>query len=524
MDIRFYLSLFLRRLHWFMLFLIVGSAIGLTLAKVLPPVFVAKARLLVESQQIPSELASSTVQTEATEQIEIIQQRILTRANLLELANRLNVYTGEMSAASTPRSADDIVDDMRNRIDIVTTGGSTPRGPVRATFVTVSFSAPDARLAATVANEVVTLILRQDVDMRTGSARQTLEFFEREVSRLDAELADRGSVILAFKEGNQEALPDSLDFRRTQQTAAQERLLQLNREEAGLRDRRNSIINMQGMPLAPVGNQTPEQRQLQGLREELSSALVVLAPQNPKVKILESRIASLEAVVAGQQGNAGVTNNGTAMTAMELQLAEIDGQLDFIATQREQTQATLDRLTASIAATPGNAISLDTLERDYANVRIQYDQAVASKARAETGDVIETLSKGQKISVLEQAVVPVEPEKPNRPVIAAAGVGSGLVLGLAFVVLLEFLNKGIRRPVDLTKALGITTFATLPYYRTSKDIWRRRAIIFGVLGGLLVGIPLTLWAINSFYMPLDLLLNAVGRRLGLAVIGVPMSL
>ena len=76
MDFKFYFSLFLRRLHWFMLFLIIGSAIGLTLAKVLPPVYVAQAVLLVESEQIPGDLAASTVRTEATEQLEIIQQRI----------------------------------------------------------------------------------------------------------------------------------------------------------------------------------------------------------------------------------------------------------------------------------------------------------------------------------------------------------------------------------------------------------------------------------------------------------------
>ena len=98
-------------------------------------------------------------------------------------------------------------------------------------------------------------------------------------------------------------------------------------------------------------------------------------------------------------------------------------------------------------------------------------------------------------------------------------------MGLAMIVLLEVLNKGIRRPGDLTQALGITAFATLPYFRTREEIWRRRAIIYGVLGGLLVGIPLALWAIDSFYMPLDLLLNSVGRRIGLAglIVTAPLA-
>nr|WP_272911707.1 lipopolysaccharide biosynthesis protein [Loktanella sp. M215] len=478
--------------------------------------------MLVESEQIPDNLAASTVQTEPTEQLEIVQQRILTRATLLDMANRFDIYASTTGGSAQRMDADTIVDDMRKRISIETTGGNVPRGPARATLVAVSFQASQASLAAAVTNDLVTQILREDISMRTGSARQTLEFFEQEVSRLDTELSTRGSAILAFQEANQEALPDSLDFRRSQQTANQERLLQLNRDEASLRDRRNSLVGLQeaaaasGGSATPVSEQTPEQKRLQDLRDQLSGLLAVLSPENPKIRILQTQIDSLASVVDAQQARVSVAQDGSPLSSYDLQLAEIDAQIDFLASQKAQVEKSLADLKTSIEATPGNAITLDTLQRDYANVRTQYDQAVANKARAETGDVIETLAKGQRISVIEQAVVPSEPEQPNRPLIAAAGVGGGIVLGIAMVILLEVLNKGIRRPGDLTQALGITTFATLPYFRTREEIWRRRAIIYGVLGTLLVGIPLALWAVDVYYMPLDLLISRLGARIGLA--------
>ncbi len=91
-DLKFYFSLFLRRLHYFLIVLTLGTVVGLTLAWMLPPVYVAEARLVVESEQIPDELAASTVQIAATEQLQIIQQRILTRDTLIEMANRLQIY------------------------------------------------------------------------------------------------------------------------------------------------------------------------------------------------------------------------------------------------------------------------------------------------------------------------------------------------------------------------------------------------------------------------------------------------
>ncbi|MGJ8596681.1 GumC family protein [Sulfitobacter sp.] len=520
MDFKFYFLLFLRRLHWFLLFVVIFSAIGLTLAKVLPPVYVAQAQLLVESEQIPDELAASTVRTEATEQLEIIRQRILTRDTLIDMANRLEIYAAAAGETRPRMNADDIVKDMRNRIEFVTTGG-TRRGVASATLVSVGFEAPSAQIAATVANELVTLILREDVGMRTRVARQTLDFFEQEVDRLDAVLATQGATILSFKQINQDSLPDSLEFRRSQQAAAQERLLQLERETASLKDRRGRLEGLRatfdasgGPNISPA--QSPEEERLRQLEEELAAQLSILAPSNPKIKLLEARVGSLRTRVEAHRASiSGVTEQGAPLSSLDLQVSEIDGQLAYIDRQKAEVSDSLSALAASIGETPGNAITLGTLERDYANTRIQYDQAVANKARAQTGDIIEALRQGQRISVIEQAVVPSRPEKPNRMVIAAGGIGAGVLFGLSFVALLELLNRGVRRPADLANQLGIIPFATLPYYRTKSERLRRRIIIFGTLGVLLIALPVGLWAIDTYFVRIDRLINMLTGQLGL---------
>ena len=510
MDFRFYFSLFMRRFPYFLVVAAACTAIGLTLAAVLPSVYRAEAVLIVESQQIPDELAATTVQTETTEQLQIIQQRILTRDRLLEMANRLNIYEAQGGTRRLP--ADEVVADLRERIKIVTTGGADRRGPVQATIVRASFAAESAALSAAVTNEVVTLILQENVEIRTNVAGQTLEFFTEEVNRLDRELASRGADILGFQENNLEALPDSLDFRRTQQSAAQERLLVIEREEALLRAQRSRLVALFESTgnvgtAAPTEDQTSEQRQLQAFKEELSAVLAVLSPQNPRVKVLEAQIAALEATRAAQlSAGLQITDAGQPLSPYEAQLADLDGQLAFVGAQKDQVLATMEALRLSIEATPGNAITLDTLQRDYDNLRTQYDLAVANRARAETGDTIEALAKGQRITVVEQAVAPRAPESPNRLLLAGGGMGAGIALGLALVALLEVLNTAVRRPADLVNRLGITPFGTVPLIRTRWEILRRHAIITATLVAVLVAVPLTLWLIHLYITPLDLLL------------------
>ena len=524
MDLRFYLSLFLRRLPWFLIVAVGVSAAGISVSRLLPTVFIAQAMLVVEAEQIPQALAASTVQTRVTEQLQIIQQRILSRDTLVDMANRLNIYAPPPGKVAKPMDADAVVVDLRKRIKINMDGAGDSD---RATLVGVSFEAPTATLAAAVANEVVTLILKSDVEMRTGSARQTLDFFAQEAARTDKELTERGAQILKFKQANGDALPDGLTFNRSQQLTLQAQLEQRERDAADLQTRRDRLVRLHNAAVAsngalddPATSQglTPEQQQLRGMKNELTAQQAVLSPENPKIKLMQTQIAALEKVVAVQLASGLTDEAGNQLSGYDVELADMDAQLAAMATQAKAIKAQIDKLQAAIDATPGNATTLDNLQREYDNVKSQYDLAVANKARAETGDTIETMAKGQRFSVIEPAVSPAGPARPNRKVIAAAGVAAGLGLGLALVVLIEFLQKGVRRPVELTTKLGISVFATLPYITTAREIRWRRLRLALVLVLLIGGIASTLWAIDTYYMPLDLLLNQVIKRFSLLAV------
>ena len=518
-DIRFYLSLFFRKIHYFLLFTALGAVIGITLAMVLPPTYWASARLLVESEQIPDELAASTVQTAATEQLQIIEQRILSRANLLEMANRLNIYRPIPGQPVLDLRPDEKVDDLRRRISIDVSGGNDRRQPDQATIVNVGFSAGSPQLAAQVVNEVVSLILEENVRMRTGVSGQTLEFFERDVDRLDEELSRKGAQILEFQRSNQGALPDSLDFRRSQLAAAQERLIQVEREQVALQERREGLVNLYESTgrttLSGSGPETTEEAQLRRLKEQYATSIAVMSTENPRVRVLQSQIDALEAIVAEQaaerSGQFGVS--GEMLSPYEIQLADLDNQLEFLEARQAQIEGEIADLQETIQATPANTITLQTLQRDYDNIRMQYNQAVANRARAETGDVIESLSKGQRITVIEQAIAPEEPSSPDRPKLIVAGIGGGMMIGLGLIALLEFLNNAVRRPVDITSKLDIVPFATLSFIRTEWEIRRRRMAIGAAFLVVLAGIPAGLWAIDVYYMPLDLLLQEFMRKL-----------
>lgn len=510
-DLKYYMSIFWRRSPYFLVVASVISVIGLSIAIILPSTYRADALLLVEGEQIPDELAASTVTTGSAEQLQIIERRLFARPSLLELATRLNIYPNRSQMDPSV-----LVADMRQRLEI-RRQQSAGRGG--ATTVVVAFTAGSGSKAAEVTNEMVTLILQENLELRRGRAAQTLEFFDQEVTRLNDELATQSATILAFKLANQNSLPDSLEYSRSRQTSQQERLLQLQRTEAGLADRRARLIELyERTGRVDMGqvNLTPDQRQLQALESELGNALLVYSDTNPRIRVLKQRVAALQAAVAAQGG----TNEGAdqALSLYEMQLSEIDGELGYISDQKVAIEANLALLKEQIEATPKNSISMDELEREYSITQGQYNAAVGRLSAARVGDRIEALARGQRISVIEQASAPTEPTSPNRPLIAAGSIGSGIGLGLAVIFLMEFLNRSIRRPIEIERKLGILPLATLPYMRTTREHLIRCSIITSVLGITVLGIPIGLWMAHTYYLPMDLLVERAIDQIGLGTL------
>jgi polysaccharide chain length determinant protein (PEP-CTERM system associated) len=506
LDLSFYLAVFLRRLHYFIIIFALVSAAAIAAAFLLQPVYRANSVLLVESSQIPGALAAPTVQAQALEKLQTIQNRLMTRTNLLEIAQRLKVFRdmGKM----TP---DAIVEAMRQQTTITNSAG---RG--MATIMTVVFEGESGPVVAGVVNEYVTLILKEDVATRTERAENTVEFFNQEVDRLSGELDRMSARILDFQNKNADALPNTLQYRLGQQTLLQNNLATAESDIARNKDQKQQMIalfNATGQITGTTANQTPEARQLDQLRQQMNTYMATYSPTNPKVKQLQAQIDQLEAIVQAQQLPPDAA--AAQMSPLDIQLATLDTQIKALETQRQQLLDQLAVLKDSIDRTPANQIALDALNRDYQNIQQQYNTAVARQAQAAAGEQIEVRSKGERISVVDAATVPDRPVKPNRVLIAGGGIIAGAGLGIAAIVLLELLNRAVRRPKDLIKAFGITPIATIPYMRTPSETMMRRSGFAAMLLVAVIGIPAIIYAVHVYYQPLDVLVGRVAAKIGI---------
>lgn len=469
-DLKFYFSILLRRLPYLMAIVIAAVVSAIAATRFISPVYSSSAKILSEAPQIPAELARSTVPLGAVEQLQILQQQITTRDDLLALATRLAVYD---SAENKPLE-DDIVRDMRSRIKFEQLQFDTPGRDQGATVFSVSFLAGKPDMAAKVANELAAMILNRNQRQRTDRAGSTLQFFNQTVARLSSDLNKLETDILKFKTENKDTLPESLDFRRTQQASLQERLISLEREEPDLRMKRGNLVatyTNAGQFVGAVAL-TPEQQILADLNRSLAEQLAIFSETSPNIQALRARIAALQNnLLSGPSQGKNSENSSPARQAapfgLDLQLADIDNRLQAVAAEKTSVIRGIDDLTRSIAGTAASEAALNSMERNRQNIQMQYNAAIARRAEALTGEQIEMRADGGRFSLLESATPPVRAISPQRTRIVALGGLGGIGLGLAIVVLLELLNKTIRRPAELAQLLQSQPLATIPNIRTS---------------------------------------------------------
>ncbi|PRY24234.1 polysaccharide chain length determinant protein (PEP-CTERM system associated) [Aliiruegeria haliotis] len=518
-DLSYYASRFARRFPWFLIVAMSVTTFAVGLAMTLPPVYRGEFRVVVESKQIPDRLAESTAYTPAPEQLQLIEQRLLTRGNLLDIAATLTAVRDQEDL--TPG---EIVSAMRANTTLRRSSGRD-----LAAVMKITYDAPTPEAASAVLNAYLTFILQRDAERRTERAVSTLEFFEQQVARLGEELEKKSAQILAFKTSNSDNLPETLDFRMSRLARLEERVSRGEAEIADRQTQRDQVIRMAELAdrlesSAAMGRRqiSPREARLEKVHAELDAALTVYSEQSPQVQRLRSHIAQIEgtldaeaAVRAREIASATGAETAASDPLVAMQVREFDDEISILSTRNAELEAEVTALQASIARTPANRIVLDGLLRDLRNIQDQYNTAVDRVSRASTGERIELLSHGQRITVVEPPVEPTKPVKPNRFRLVLAGLAAGIAAGLGLVFLIESINRSPRRPDDIVAQFDVMPIATIPYIRSRQQAVADRGAKLLTILAILVGVPAVLYLVHDRYIPLEVAAQTFLDRFGM---------
>ncbi|MGX0976002.1 tyrosine-protein kinase Etk/Wzc [Roseovarius sp. MBR-51] len=216
-----------RKLWLIVLVAVVGAILSIIVALNQPKVFQATAVIQIETPQVGSDLAGQTIATDANHRLQLIEQRLMARDNLVKVIERHGLFA---NARNMPLA--EKVHQLRisARITPITVGvpGMGPATAPSGLSVTVNLNDPVK--AAEVANDFVETVIAENRERRMALVRETLDFFSAEETRVSARIAEVEGVIADFKRANAESLPTSITPVREELRTLNETLLALDQQ------------------------------------------------------------------------------------------------------------------------------------------------------------------------------------------------------------------------------------------------------------------------------------------------------
>jgi len=301
------------------LLLVVGGVLLLSLLAALfwPPRYTATGTILIEQQELPSELVRSTVSSYAAQRVQVISQRVMTTENLMAIIQRYGLYP--RLRRSRPR--EEVIKEMRldTKLEMISADVIDPRDghPTKATIAfSIAYTSPSADLASKVANELVSLYLQQNIETREQSSRDAAVFLSGESARLDKDIRSLRSKIADFKEKHEEELPELTQFNEQKATRVEEEIRDTDSQLTSLAqqvtylDAQLAQINPTAQIYASTGErvQSPADR-LKYVRSEYARLLAMYSPDHPDVKRMKREMEGLEAGAASDANTARDEDN-----------------------------------------------------------------------------------------------------------------------------------------------------------------------------------------------------------------------
>jgi len=492
-------------------------------ALLLPPG--SEGTILVESQQIPADFIRSTITSYAEERIQIIQQRVMTRANLLKIIKKYNLFSDRMEKATTSQ----IIEKMRGKIFIEIVGsdvgGVSRRNNRRTHTLTFRVAYEDLvpEVAWDVVNELVTLFLHENRTARTERATQTTDFLVSEAEKLKLNMSAIEERVAKYKQQHKDNLPENLSLNIQMLERAQDLQNELESdakaEEESLSYLEVELASLQSAiaPLESGETRTPEQN-LVMLKAEYVRLSVVYGPAHPDIRKIKRQIANLEELLLSSSENGSVQGGAAGSHAEMLVQAKISATKSKISSyqkQQNKSQQRIKLLQERILNTPQVELGFKVLERDYENVKGEYEELKAKASDAQLSQSMEEQSKAERFLLLEPPLLAEKPVRPNRTKILLMGLILSLGGGLGAVFLREDMDKSIRGSLHLVRIIKDTPLITIPYIETKEDIakQKRKTIVTIVVVVCVILIGLTL--IHFVYKPLDIIWYKVLHRFGI---------
>ena len=513
--------------------LVTGLLIFLTslaLAIFLPPTYTSTATILIEHPIISSDLVDSTITSFAEQQVQRIQQRVLSRPNMRRIVDKFQLYQDRLDKESWS----EILEDMEEAVvvEMVNADVLDPHSgrPTKATIAfQVSFSHQSPEVSQRVTNELVSLFLQENLKERTESAEEASDFFAREARKLLQQMQELDSQLLTLKKERGDSLPQYQQQNTRLLEHAYQRLEEINNQYQKAYERK-IFLESQLAQLSPQLTSTrdnvvlDDKTRLKMLQVEYSNLLSRYSENHPdvikvkteiealgsvadssgnretlmlalkekkaqlaklkdsysaehpdiislvkEIQTIEKQIASMPMPVKDSLSASTLEADNPAFIQTQAQLKSSELELLSLVKARKEQLNRINTYEQRLRAAPEVERQYNELMRNYNSIRKKYEQIQSKQISVNLTESVEKSRKGERYVMSEPPQLPEQPTKPNRKAIIVLGVLLSVACAFAVAALAELMDQGIYGARQLRVVSGEAPLSVIPYIEVTQE-------------------------------------------------------
>jgi polysaccharide biosynthesis transport protein len=565
-----------RRRRTLILFISLGLlSVSLASAFLWPPTYKSTATILIEEQEIPSDLVRSTITSYADQRIETIKQQVMSRTTLWKVVEQFNLYQEERKSSPTEEIVKSFIKDIEVEVISADVVDKRTQHATKATIAfTVAYKNRSPELAQQVANELTSLFLGENLKSRERQAQEATSFLQQEAENLARHINEIDERIARFKRRANGALPELTSLNQQLMNQAEREAMDVDQQIRSLEERKTYLEGELATikPNTPIISVTGERildstERLRALRAEYAAASANLSADHPDILKMKQEIdalqketgqypdgeeASKRLISARAELATDLERLGSAhpdvlqaqrkIAALEQEVFRLHIAPSKIANQRPENpayinlQAQLNSALASLEAlrktrgevkrrlneyatrlerSPGIEPEYLVLIRDRDTSAQKYQEIRSRLLEAKVAEGLEVQRKGERFSLIDPPSLPEKPFKPNRMAIVLLGVILAVGGGLGAGAVAESLDHSIRTPEQLLALTHHFPLAVIPFMPNEEDVSRIRLRRRLVQTAGLSALGTALVIVHMFVVPLDVLWFSALRRFGM---------
>ncbi len=499
-DLREYLKLLILRRYLFTGALLTIVTVAVIVSYFMPYQYMASTIVLVEASPVINPLNQDISPSfRAQQRLAMLKQLLFNRRNIERVANKLDLDVH----VTNPIKYEALIKDIQGNLSASVKGTN---------LFTVNYTGDDPKVVRDIVNTLASQYIEDSLQLKRRGAALSIEFHSEQLKEYAQKLDEAETALKNFKVRNADFMPKrggvTLVRIQNHQTAFLDTKLTLRELKV-----RKDLLRKQLAGEIPfvastgsVDDASPATR-LSLLEQKLSDLLLRYTENYPDVIKTRTEIKGLkkklkeESTGRGQnldsKSGVAINSSNSAYHKLKEQIADIDAEIGSLKIKNKELKREIASLENSLEEIPGGEQELIKLERDVKVYESIYNTLLGKFEEANITREMDSKEEAVIFKVVDPAVIPIRPAKPDRVAYMLFGLLAGIVGGVGAVFVREnYLDSSFKSLDDFKGFISAPVIATIPTITLSstaiktrkRDIWvfSFTAFYLAVVSGLIV--------------------------------------